>query len=419
MYLRNLREAVAVALTDTPVVLVNGARQGGKSTLVRQIASAGAHRYLTLDDPAVREQATADPVGFAERPGSGPLILDEVQRVPDLFVAIKLIVDRDRQPGRFLLTGSANYLVLPRIAESLAGRIDIQTLWPLSHGELEGLREGFIDAVFGANPPEMEPARLGRENLLSLALAGGYPEAISRTTSARRKAWFSSYVATILQREIREIANVEGLASFPTLLKLLATRTGSLLNLSDVSRSLGMPRSTLQRYVDILQAMFIVQLVPPWSANLGARLVHSPKVFLSDTGLVAHLLDADPRRLVNAPEMAGPLLENFVVAELFKQRGWSNERPDVYFFRTHGGLEVDIVLEGSGGRLVAIEVKASASPRRRDVRGLEYLRDALGDRFVRGVLLYTGQEVLPFGERIWAMPVESLWRLGAVPQEAA
>jgi predicted AAA+ superfamily ATPase len=413
MYRRNIADQFGEALADSPVVLLNGARQTGKSTLVRSGMIAGfSGRYLTLDDAGVLAAAGTDPVGFLAGLGR-PVVLDEVQRVPGLFLAIKAEVDRDRRPGSYLLTGSANVLLLPRLSESLVGRMEVHTLWPLSQGEVEGVREGFVDAAFSGGVP---PVSLEVEDPLRTferVLRGGFPEVVGRESPARRRAWFDSYVTTILQRDVRDLANIERLAQMPRLLSLLAARAAALLNYSELSRSTAMPQSTLKRYMALLETTFLVDTLPAWSGNLGKRLVKSPKLILCDTGLAAHLQGVEVRRLSAEPGLAGPLLENFVAMELKKQVTWSEVRPDIFHFRTQSGQEVDLVLEDAAGRLVAIEVKGAATVGARDFRSLRALAEATGDRFVRGIVLYTGRETVPFGERLFALPVSSLWRWGA------
>jgi hypothetical protein len=318
MIRRHLTDLVLEALADTPVVLVNGARQTGKSTLVQSPDLAPAKRaYLTFDDPGVLAAARRDPNGFiAGLPA--PVTLDEVQHVPELFPAIKAAVDRGREPGRFLLTGSANVLLLPKLSESLAGRMEMLTLWPFSHGELNGVREGFVDALFAPRPSwHLERSEeVGRAALFATVLAGGYPPVLARRVGARRRAWYQSYVTTVLQRDVRDLANIADLTAVPRLLAVLASRAGGLLNFADLSRSLAMPQTTLKRYFALLEATFLVRLLPPWSGNLGQRVIQTPKVYLSDTGLLAHLLGLTVDRLAVDAGLAGGLLENFVLMEL-------------------------------------------------------------------------------------------------------
>jgi|SRR5882724_11300265 len=415
MFQRAVTPLLLAALGDRPVVLLNGARQVGKSTLVQELgAGARPARYLTLDDAAVRTAAEYDPAGFLAGL-SGPVTLDEVQRVPDLFLAIKAEVDRDRRPGRFLLTGSADFLLLPRVSESLAGRMEIVTLWPLSQGEIAGRPEGFVDALFGPALELPTPGTESRDDILARALLGGYPEIVGKESPARRRAWFTSYVTTILQRDVRDLANIEGLTAFPRLLSLLAARAGSLLNYSELSRSSGLPLSTLKRYFALLEATFLVQTLPAWASNLSKRLTKSPKVLFGDTGLLAHTLGLDASRLALEPELAGALLENFVLMELRKQATWSAVQPRLFHYRTLAGEEVDLLLEDAAGRCVGIEVKASATLGARDVKPLENLAEALGKRFLRGIVLYTGRTAVPFGERLLALPISALWTASPRP----
>ena len=413
MFPRHLTPGLREALDHRPVVLLHGARQVGKSTLAASIASGPRRaRYLTLDDAPVLAGARTDPTAFI-RGFTEPVVVDEVQRAPELFLAIKAAVDRDRRPGRFLLTGSANVLLLPRLADALAGRMEILTLWPLSQGEIEGVREGFIDALFAESPPKLSAEPEPRSRLLERILRGGYPEVVSQGPSGRRDAWFGSYIMTILQRDVREVSNIEALTAMPRLLALVAARGASLLNTSDLSRSVGIPLTTVKRYLALLEIAFLVQLLPAWSANLGKRLVKAPKVVLTDSGLMAYLLGITGERLALDAALSGPLLENFVAMELRKQASWSKTQPAMFHFRTSVGHEVDIVLEARGGRLVAIEVKATATLNPNDLHPLRLFAEATGRRFRRGVLLYTGSEPVTFGPDLHALPMSALWRLGA------
>lgn len=412
MIVRHILPRLQAALADTPVVLINGARQTGKTTLVRWLSEdTRPARYLTLDDAATLSAARADPSDFVAAL-DGPVVLDEVQGAPELFPAIKMAVDRHRIPGRFLLTGSANVLTLPRLSESLAGRMEILTLWPLSQGEIEGVREGFVDALFAKHAPALTTRAGSRADLLRRIVRGGYPEIQGRGAD-RRAAWFASYVTTILQRDIRDLAQIDGLSAMPRLLSLLAARTSSLLNFAELSRSAAMPQTTLKRYASLLEMTFLVHLIPAWSSNLSKRLIKTPRLAFNDTGLAAHLTGGSEQRLHDEADRVGALLENFVAAELQKQLLWNQTRATVYHFRTLAGQEVDLVLENDTGTLVGIEVKASATVTHNDFRGLAALSDVAGKRFHRGVVLYTGSEALPFGPNLYALPVPSLWELGA------
>ena len=410
MITRNITPVLLEALADTPVVLINGARQTGKSTLVQQLRE-GAHpaRYLTLDDATVLAAAQADPSGFI-RALEGPVVIDEVQRAPELFRAIKLEVDRNRAPGRFLLTGSADVLLLPQVSESLAGRMEVLTLWPFSQGELEGRSEGFVDVVFGEKLPAVLPRTAEEADLWTRVMRGGYPEVVGRPLPRRQRAWFGSYLTTILQRDVRDLANIEGLTALPRLLSLLAARASALLNYSEVSRTSGLPQSTLKRYMTLLEATFLIQTLPAWHANISKRLVKSPKLLLTDTGLAAHLVGVTSVGAEVDKTLLGGLLEDFVAMEVRKQITWSESQPALHHFRLQTGQEVDLVLEGPGGRLVGVEVKASASVSGSDFKGLNALAEIHADRFHRGLVLYDGDEVVAFSATMQAVPLRALWQ---------
>ncbi len=409
MYTRNIESELREALTDTPVVLLNGARQTGKSTLVTQLAETMGAAYATLDDATTLSAATSDPIGFLKGMGQ-TLAIDEAQKAPALFPAIKMLVDADRRPGRFLLTGSANVQMLPKVSESLAGRMEIITLYPLSQGELLGRKERFIDGLFLLEMPGLIEAE--SNDLTARVAKGGYPEAVQRTEGKRRDAWYSAYITAILQSDIRDLANIEGLTEMPRLLALLATRIGGLLNMSELSRATGIPHTTLKRYLALLTASFLMQPLSAWQSHLGKRLVKSAKIHLVDTGLATHLIGHTRKALANDPTLFGHLLESFVVGELRKQATWSETRVGIYHYRTATGQEVDIVLEnGAAGPLVGIEVKASATVTNKDFSGLRALAEAAGDRFQRGVVLYTGEQSVSFGSNMAALPISSLWRL--------
>lgn len=408
---RHITPALLSALADTPVVFLNGARQTGKSTLAKHLASREhPSRYLTLDDAVVLSAARHDPTGFLVEL-KGPVILDEVQRAPELFLAIKAQVDRSPQPGRFLLTGSADVLLLPQVSEALAGRMEILTLWPFSQGEIAGIPPNFLDALLeGDLPPFAGPAEDG-PSLRARLLLGGYPPVLSRSTPERRRAWFGAYITTILQRDVRDLAHIEGLTALPRLLSLLAARSCSLLNFAELSRSMAIPQSTLKRYFTLLETTFLVQLLPAWSSNLGKRLVKSPKILLNDTGLSTYLLGLSEERLETDPALMGALLENFVTMEVRKHMGWSQTHFQAFHFRSQAGPEVDLVLEDAAGNIVGIEVKARATVTARDFTGLRTLAELAGRRFRRGVVFYTGATAVPFGLNLHALPVNALWSL--------
>ncbi len=412
MYKRNIARSLLDALADRPVVILHGARQTGKSWLAQQV-STGPHpaEYLTLDDPAVLTAATGDPAGFIQNLVRNAVI-DEVQRAPQLFTAIKASVDRNRQPGRLLLTGSANIWLVPQLSESLAGRMEILTLWPLSQGEMEGIQESFIDVAFAEDPLPLKRMSVERDDIISRILAGGYPEALGLSL-ARRGRWFASYITAILQRDVRELAQrIERLTDLPRLLTALAGRTATLHNAAELSRASGIPERTLMRYLTLLEATFLIVRLPAWTANVRKRLLKTPKVIMVDTGLAAYLQNVNVRRLKDEPALLGPLLETFAITELLKQQAWSTTQPELGHFRTAHGEEVDVVLD-VGGRLVGIEVKAAASVSPGDFRGLRAMAAATHRRFHRGILFYLGDTAVSVGSQLYAMPLPALWRTRA------
>jgi predicted AAA+ superfamily ATPase len=407
MIRRNIQASIERALADTPVVMINGARQTGKTTLAKEIAVKMKAQYFTLDDATTLGLAVSDPAGFIGKQ-SGPVVIDEIQKAPTLFPAIKLAVDNQRQSGRFLLTGSANVMTLPRLSESLAGRMEILSVFPFSAGELADAQETFVKHIFNGHIPQTHP-NIPELNLVNRLICGGYPEANQRTSEERRGAWFAAYISTILQRDIQDLARVDGLHSLPNLLKLLAARTAGLLNLSDIGRDASLPHTTLTRYMALLETVFLVNRLPAWSANFGQRLVKAPKLHLVDTGLACHLVGTNVTRLSEDRSLQGKMLETYVVSELSKQLSWNDPFTKLYHFRTAAGTEVDIVLEKADGAIAGIEVKASATVGASDFQGLKALRDQLGERFSSGVVLYTGDQLIPFGDKLWLVPLPALW----------
>lgn len=409
MFKRWLQEKLEKALSRSRVVLLNGARQVGKTTLIQEIAKEKGYSYITFDDAALVALAKNDPKGFIASLEK-PAILDEIQRVPELFLAIKMDVDTNPTPGRFLLTGSANPLLIPRLGDSLAGRMEIFNLYPLSQGELHDQRETFLTMLFDsqANPMTIKSPVLSKQELYTIILKGGYP-GIQTYDNEGKNSWFRSYISMILDRDVRDLANVEGLHQFPLLLTLLATRTGTLLNIAELSRSVQISTTTLQRYLTLLQAIFFLRYQQPWHSNLGKRLVKAPKTYLLDTGLLTSLLALDVERMMTEPHLVGGILENFVVNEFIKQASWQAMEIKPYHFRTSDGIEVDIVMENARGDIVAIEVKNSNTVSPNDFKGLAYLQKELGKKFIRGVVLYTGTTNYPYNEKICALPISALW----------
>ena len=414
MHPRHIAPLLAEALSDTPVVVINGARQSGKSTLVQSPLSADAapRRYLTLDDSAILNAAKSDPAGFINGL-QGAVTLDEVQRAPELFLPIKAAVDRDRQPGRFLLTGSADVMLLPGIADSLAGRTEVLSLWPLSNAELsDSPTLNRADALFSGDWSGLNVPPCERQELIMHLLAGGFPDAVARPTAARRTAWFDAYVQAILQRDVRDLANIEQLTAIPNLLQMLSTRSATLLNFAELSRTAGIAQSTLKRYFALLEMLFLVVRVPPWERNPGKRLVKAPKVFLPDSGLLCHFMAATTESLAAKPGLPGGVIETWVLSELLKHVAFSRQRLSLWHYRTQSNIDVDFILENRLGQITGIEVKASATVDGKDFKGLRHLQETESAIFQHGIVLYSGREVVPFGDKLWAVPLSVWWTPG-------
>ncbi|MFH1195091.1 MAG: ATP-binding protein [bacterium] len=407
MIKRNLTQKLLTALKDSPVVLLQGARQTGKSTLVKSmIENDYPAKYVTFDDISILSAAKADPQGFIDS-FEGNVAIDEIQRAPEIFLAIKRAVDLDRRPGRFILTGSANALLLPKVSESLTGRVELLTLYPFSQNEISNTNFNLVDILFNEKL-NFDSSRAANE-LLKRILLGGYPEIKTRANDERRNAWYKSYITTITQRDVRDISNIEGLTQFPSIMSLLAERAGSLLNFAELSRSAAIPQTTLKRYVSLLQSIFLLYFLPAYSQNLSKRIIKTPKVYLYDTGLLAFLIGANAQRVKDEPRIHGMLVENFALMELLKQASWSNQNLSFYHFRTTAGQEVYFVLEIPGGEIVGIEVKATQTPKADMFNGLKLLREETVKKFVRGILLYNGNTIIPFDKNLLAIPISYLW----------
>jgi len=406
---RHAQALVSEALADTRVILVNGARQAGKSTLTR-LATADRPGTIVrlLDDPATLRAAQEEPTEFVEH--DGLMVIDEVQLVPELLRPIKVKVDLDPAPGRFLLTGSSRILALRTLPDALPGRIEIIELWPFSQGELTDGPDRFVDAAFRHGPRVDHSSGWRRKDYLERVVIGGFPEAVRRTPR-RRAAFFDSYLTTLVERDVLELANIERRGDLLKLLALLAGRAGQLIVPGTLAGQSGISRSTLVRYLELLASVFLIKTIPAWSSNLTRRAIGTAKLAFVDTGVACHLIGQDAVRLGEPGGAAGPMMENFVVSELARQLTWSQERGTLHHYRTKDGVEVDAVIETPDGRVIGIEVKAGATVRTEDLSGLRSLAGALGERFVAGYVLYTGQQTLPFGDKIRAVPLDALWRL--------
>ena len=405
MYPRFVEPRIRDALADTRVVLLSGPRQSGKTTLGRKLANGGM-TYMTLDNATVLDAARGDPVGFVR--ALDRAIIDEVQRVPGLMLAIKESVDADRRPGRFLLTGSADLMALPRVADSLAGRMEVMRLFPLAQCEMRGVNSGFLAAAFVGEVPSVTAAVVG-QGLVEAVLAGGYPEALTRRSWVRRQDWYASYVDAIVQRDVRDVAQIEQLQQMPRLLRVLGEYAGQLVTYSGIGAALGMNHVTTQKYVGVLERLFLVRTLPPWYGSQLKRLTKTLKLHFLDAGLLAAVRDLTPDRLRADRTPFGALLETFVLAELQKLASWAESRFEFSHFRDKDGHEVDIVIEDRRGRVVGIEVKAAATVTGSDFGGLRKLAEACGDRFVLGLVLHDHDKTVPFGPRLAAAPISALW----------
>lgn len=402
------------ALSDTAVVLIVGPRRAGKTTLVRKMGEA-RRTYLTLDDQTVLEAAQSDPAGFIR--GLDRAIIDEIQRAPDLLLAIKKTVDEDNRPGRFLLTGSANVLTLPRIADSLAGRMETIRMLPLARAEIERRTPTFLERLFEGKLQGQEDAIVG-DDLVRLVLIGGFPEAISRDSERRRQDWARSYLTSILTRDLRDIADVEKLTELPKFVRVLAEHSGQLVNYSQFGGAINVSHKTGQRYVGLLEQVFLVVTVQPWFTNALKRIVKTSKLHFLDSGLLATSRGLTFDRVKADRGTFGALLESFVFSEVLKLMTASDLRLTPHHFRDRDMREVDIVLERDDGMIAGIEVKASATVKASDFGGLRALAETCGDRFAFGVVLYDSTDFVPFGDRLAAAPLSSLWNGNAPTNKA-
>jgi len=373
--------------------MVTGPRQCGKTTLVRGFTS---HRYITLDDDTVLEAARGDPSGFVR--GLDQAIVDEVQRAPDLLRAIKKTIDVDRRPGRFLLTGSANVLTLPQVSDSLAGRIEVVNLLPLSRAEIVEKKPTFLQKAMAGRVAKTTEYLIG-DDLVDAVFTGGYPEMIQRRDRQRRRAWARGYVNAIVQRDVRDIAELEKMDQMPRLLKVLAHHSGQLTNFTQIGGQIGLDDKTTRKYVAVLEQLFLVRRLEPWFRNRLKRLVKTPKLHFLDSGLLAAILGTTEVRIGKDRSVFGPLLETFAFAEVMKRVDWLAETCRLYHYRDKDQDEVDIIVEGQSGDVVGIEVKAAATVTAGDFKGLRKLSAACGKDFKLGVVLYDAEQTVPFGER--------------------
>ena len=394
---------VADALADTPVVIVVGPRQCGKSTLAMKFGEG--REYVTLDDPVFLAHATENPADFLHA-HPAPLIIDEIQRAPGLFLPLKLMVDKNRKAGSYVLTGSANVLLLPKVDDSLAGRMEIIDLQPLTQAEMEGRKSNWIDEVFhdGFKPQNKQDAISLEERIVR----GGYPEPAQRA-SKRRDPWFQSYIRTLLDRDVRDIANIDGLTQLPKLLRLLAARAGTPLNLSGLSRETNLPHTSITRYVDLLKALYLIRTVPAWSADAEVKLARTPKAYLVDTGLACHLNQVDEKQLARLGDLRAAMLETFLANELLRLIQTADVSAELFHMRTVKNKEIPFLIETRDGRIVAIDFQDQAVPGQQSTERLNYVKEVVGDKWQRGIWLHTGTDAKALASDIHAVPISCLW----------
>ncbi|MHB9102616.1 MAG: ATP-binding protein [Sulfuricella sp.] len=405
IYPRYIQPRIVEALTDTPVVLLSGPRQAGKTTLVRQFAGED-RRFVTLDDELALLAARQDPVGLIR--GLDCAVIDEVQRAPALLLAIKKSVDENRRPGRFLLTGSANLMALPTAADSLAGWMETLTMLPLAECEMQSGTGKWLDVVFDGHIPKTNRPEVG-DVLVDKVLHGGYPEAVSRATPRRRTAWAKQYLDALIQRDVREISGIEKLDHLPRLLKALAQMAGQLCNFTQLGGQVGLDSKTANKYLAVFEQMFLLSRVGPWSSNRLNRIVKTPRIQFIDSGLLSALVGLTEASASRDRPLFGRVLESFIYSELLKQATWAERDYALYTYRDKDQVEVDFVIENPAAQVVGVEVKAAASVSAGDMAGLKKLAALAGDKFVAGVVLYDGKDTLPIGKNLWAVPISTLW----------
>ena len=406
-YHRWLTNKVLKGMSRSPAILLVGARQSGKSYLMKAVAKNKNIHYATFDNLPTLASASNDPVGFI-RSIPKPTILDEIQRVPELFLPIKEDIDLHRIPGRYSLTGSANPLLVPKLGDSLAGRMLLYELYPLSQGEILGKAECFLDHVF-SDRPAFRSSHFNKTELLERMIRGGYPEVQSLQNHEERSEWADGYLSLILQKDIKDLANIEGFHQLPNLVLAIAAQVGSLLNYGNLAKDAQIPMTTLRRYFQLLHSLFIVHTLPSWSRNIKKRLVKSPKIFFVDTVILFQLLNMDINRLRESPRVLGKATENFVILELLKQTTWHTQKVTLSHFHTETHQEVDIILEHESGKVVGIEVKSSETVGIEDFQHFKMMKEAIQDDFFRGIVLYAGNQILTFGPDLFALPISSLW----------
>jgi predicted AAA+ superfamily ATPase len=410
---RNVENIVKETLNDTPVTVIQGARQVGKSTLAIMVAQDFNYTSVTLDSEITIAAAKENPYEFVSQKKDGLLIIDEIQKYPELLNSVKLSVDKDRRPGRFLITGSANILELRDSNESLAGRAETIFLEPFSVGEMRGIKEDFVSVLMNEDilSSLQKVTPMTRTEYAQFIESGGYPDAQKRI-SRRRKAYFKNYLSRVLDHDAVELSGLAHIDRLQTIYAFLAGNPAQTYIRANVSRTLGIPESSMNAYIHLLKNLCLLHSLPSWGKNYSKRAVNRPKIILSDTGLVCSVngITADFLSNIENGNALGPLLEAFVITEIIKQQTWSSVDYTLFHYRDSDNKEVDLLLELKCGKIIAFEIKASSSFSNSDFSGMKLLRNLLGERFHCGILLYTGSDVLPFGEKLYAAPISTIWQ---------
>lgn len=408
MYTRNISLTLQKRLKSMPVILIVGPRQCGKTTLSKTIGHELEMSYISCDHIATLASIQFDPVGFLNSQ-TKPLIIDEAQRAPEIFLPIKVDVDDNRHSGRYLLTGSANPLLVPNLGDGLTGRMGTCNMWPLSQGELRGVKENFLKTLFGNESWKAEYPILTQHEIIEMLMAGGFPNVVAAKSSEERREWCNDYLFSALQKDINDLSKIEHFSQMPSLLYGIANRVGSPLNVNSLTDLIRTSEATIRRYIELLKSLFLLYPLPSWNRNIDKKLAKASKIYFSDTALLLQSMDFDEERLIKLPNVLGQVFENFVVMELVKQVTWSLVSAKLYHYRTHDQKEVDIVLESSSGKVIGIEIKLSSIVRKDDLKGLLSLKECCGADFHRGIIFYTGDKTLPFGDSFTALPITALW----------
>lgn len=408
MYTRNIFEILLRRLKSMPVLLIVGPRQSGKTTLSKAIGHALKMGYISCDNIATLASIQFDPVGFLNNQAK-PLIIDEAQRAPEIFLPIKVDVDDNRNPGRYLLTGSANPLLVPKLGDGLTGRMGICNMWPLSQGEIRGIKENFLKNILENGHWKTEYPILSQHEIVEILMKGGFPNVVTAKSFEERREWCNDYLFNALQKDINDLSKIEHFSQMPSLLYAIANRIGSPLNVNSLTDLIRASEATIRRYIELLKSLFLLYSLPSWSRNIDKKLSKASKIYFSDTALLLQSMDFDEERLLKLPNVLGQVFENFVVMELVKQATWSSVPVKLHHYRTQDQKEVDIVLESPSGKVIGIEIKLSSIVRKDDLKGLMSLKEYCGTNFHKGIIFYAGDKTLPFGDSFIALPVTALW----------